>query len=178
MKQLLWILLAFVSLQQGCAAASDDAGAFCDPSSEEFYRKQKLLPWLPVAPEQIVEADYRSRVFEARLPGPPQDLFAYKVLMNIQGSASYVSVALMDRKQSDIDVKQLASQARMLLQDEARKVARERRAKEAFVTLASSHYTIALWPWHSRWFFSVDADERFSVFEIAGTTVGYVCTYQ
>jgi hypothetical protein len=177
MKQLLWVLLAFVSLQEGCAAANDDAGAFCDASSEDFYRKQQLLPWLPVAPERIVEADYRGRTFEARLPGPP-DLFAYKVLMNIRGSASYVSVALMDRKQSDIDVKQLASEARMLLQDEARKVARERRAKEAFVTLASNHQTIALWSWHSRWFFSVDAGERFSVFEIAGTTVGYVCTYQ
>lgn len=172
------ILLTFVSLQPICLAASDDTAAFCDPSGKDFYRQQQMLAWQLVAPERIIEADYRSRVFEARLHYQDQDLFAYKVLMNIRGSASYVSVALMDRRQSNIDVRQLASQARMLLQDEARKLARERGVKEAFVTLSSSYQTIALWSWRSRWFFSVDASERFSVFELADTTVEYVCTYQ
>jgi hypothetical protein len=178
MKHVLLIALALVALLQGCQAASDDPGSFCDPDSEGFYRRQATVTWEPVAPERIAEADYRGRIFEARIRAKEQELFGYKVLMNIRGKPIYVSVALLDREQAVVDVKQLGAKARMLLQNEAMEVARQRRDKRAFVSLASNEYDIHLWSWRSSWYFSVDAAEHFSVFEIVGNTVGYVCTYQ
>jgi hypothetical protein len=178
MKRIVLIVLGLVGLLQGCQAAGDGAVAFCDFDSKGFYRRQQTVPWQPVAPERIVEEEYRGRIFETRFRDKDQDLYGYRVFMNIRGKPVYVSVALLDHPQSTIDVKQLAAKAKLLLQNEAMKAARELQDKRAFVSLASNEYDILLWEWRSRWFFSVDAPERFSVFEIVGNTVGYVCTYQ
>lgn len=178
MKKVLPVALALVTLLQGGVATSEASDGFCDPHSESFYRRQRTVVWEPVPPERIAEADYHRRIFEARIRDRGRELFGYRVLMNIRGKPIHASVALLDRPQEIIDVKQLASQARMLLQNEALKVAREQRDKSAFVSLSSNDYDILLWSWRSSWYFSVDAPERFSVFEILGNTVGHVCSYQ
>ncbi|HEY0940278.1 MAG TPA: hypothetical protein VGE08_09295 [Steroidobacter sp.] len=178
MKKVLLVALALVTLLQVCVAASNASDSFCDPGSESFYPRQSALEWEPVPPQRIAEADYHGRIFEARVVDGEQQLFGYRVLMNIRGKPIHVSVALLDRAQETIDVKRLAAEARLLLQNEAMKVARQQRDKRAFVSLSSNEYDIVLWSWRSGWYFSVVAPDRFSVFELAGNTVGYVCTYQ
>lgn len=159
------------------AADRESIPNFCDPHSADFRWRQHRISWHPVAPERIAEPDYHGRVFEARVRDAEAELFAYKVLMNIRGHATYASVALLDQEQSTIDVKSLAVNARMLVQDEARKVAGERGLKETFVSL-SNNFDIALWSSRSGTYFTVDTSERASVFEIEGNTVRYVCTYE
>lgn len=174
------MLLAFVGMQ-GCVAAENASAAssgFCDSSSTEYAPRKQKLSWQPVAAERIAEADYYGRTFEAQLRIAGEDLFAYKVVMNIGGGPAFVSVALLDRRQEIIDVKQLAAQARMLLQNEALKVVRERRLKQAYPALASNQGEISLWSQGADWYFIVQAPESFSVFNIAGNTVEYVCTHR
>lgn len=175
-----WLLMtvSLIALPQLCQAASEDARGFCDPQSEDFYRRQSTVPWEPVPRERIAEADYYERTFEARIRYGEEELFAYKVMMNIRGKPTYVFVALLDERQAVIDLKPLASKAKVVLGEAASKVVREQRARAAYVSLASVEYDILLWPWRSSWYFSMDAAQGFSVFEIAGNTVGYVCTHQ
>lgn len=172
--------LIFASLQGRADAAEQAASAmsgFCDSSSDEFSARKKSLPWVPIAAERIVETDYEGRMFEARLTVEGQELFAYKVVMTIGGGPAFVSVALLDRRQESLDVKQLAAQARMLLENEAAKVVREQRVKEAYPALASNQGDISLWPQDTAWYFTIKTPERFAVFEIKGNTVKYVCTH-
>lgn len=187
MKRVLLVAVSLLGLSQGCQAdndsgqgqqspASEGSKGFCDPDSADFYKRQSTIAWEPVQPERIAEADYRGRTFEARMHDEQQELFAYKVLMNIGGKPIHVSVALLDRRQATVDMQRLASEAKMLLQNEAVQVARKQGAMQAFVSLSSNDYDIVLWPWRSGWYFSVVAPEGFSVFEIVGNTVGYVCT--
>jgi hypothetical protein len=179
-----WFLFAawlvFASQQGHAGAAEHGASAmsgFCDSSSDAFYARKQSLPWTPIAPERIVEADYEGRMFEARLTVEGQELFAYKVVMNIGGGPAFVSVALLDRRQERVDVKQLAAQARMLLQDEAAKFVREQRVKEAYPALASNQGDISLWSQGAAWYFTIKTPERFAVFAIVGNKVEYVCTH-
>jgi hypothetical protein len=174
------VWLVFASLQGHADAAEHATSAmsgFCDSSSDEFSARKQSLPWTPIARERIAEADYEGRMFEARLTVEGQDLFAYKVVMNIGGGPAFVSVALLDRRQESLDVKQLAAQARMLLQDEAKKVVREQRVKEAYPTLASNQGDILLWSQGAAWYFTIKTPERFAVFAIAGNKVEYICTH-
>jgi hypothetical protein len=174
-------LLVFASLH-GCAVAAEEgrsaSSGFCDPGSADFATRKPTVPWQPVANERIAEADYYGRVFEARLRSDQEEQFAYKVVMNVGGGPAFVSVALLDRRQERIDVEQLAAQARMLLQNEALKVVREQRMKQAYPTLVSSRGDIQLWSRGATWYFTARTPERFAVFEISQDTVKYVCTYQ
>lgn len=176
MRQVLLIAAALAALLQAYPVASDTSDGFCDPASDSFYRRQRTVEWQPVPAERIAEADYHGRTFEARISEQGRDVYAYRVLMNIRGKPIYVSVALLDRPQEIVDVKRLAAEARMFLQNEAMKVAREQPDKRAFVAL-SSHSDILLWSWRSNGYFSVEGPEDFSVFQIAGNTVEFVCTY-
>lgn len=174
-------LLVFVSLH-GCAVAAEDrpsaSSGFCDSRSEDFATRKPTVPWQPVANERIAEADYYGRVFEARLRLDGEEQVAYKVVMNVGGGPAFVSVALLDRPRERIDVEQLAAQARMLLQNEALKVVREQRLKQAYPTLVSNQGDILLWSRGATWYFTARTPERFAVFAIAQDTVEYVCTYQ
>lgn len=178
MKHWLLIALSLVALAQVCQAASDDTNGFCDPQSENFYRRQSPVAWKPVPRERIAEADYYERTFEARIKYAEQELFAYKVMMNIRGKPIHAFVALLDRRETIIDIKPMASKARIVLQEEAMDVAREQHATAPFLSLSSNKYDILLWPWRSSLYFSVVDPERFSVFETTGNTVGYICTYR
>jgi hypothetical protein len=157
--------------------ATSAISGFCDASSDEFFARKTSLPWTPIARGRIVEADYAGRMFEARLIFEGQELFAYKVVMNIGGGPAFVSVALLDRRQERLDVKQLAAQARMLLQNEAMHVVREQRLKEAYLALTSNQGDILLWSQGAAWYFTIKTPERFAVFEIADKHVEYVCTH-
>lgn len=176
MKKDLLIALALVALLHGHRAASDTSDGFCDPGSDSFYRRQTRVEWQPVPAKRIAEADYHGRTFEARIREQGRDVYAYRVFMNIRGKPIAVSVALLDRPQEVVDVKRLAAEARMFLQNEAMKVAREQPDKRAFVAL-SSHSDILLWSWRSNGYFSVEGPKNFSVFQIAGNTVKLVCTH-
>lgn len=177
MKHAVLIPLTIAALLQSSWAASDNSGDPCDSNSEAFYRRQTTVTWQPVPAERVAEADYHGRTFETRIREQERDVYAYRVLMNMQGKPIYVSVALLDRPQEIIDVERLAAEARMFLQNEAMKVVRERRDKKAFLALSDNRHDILLWSWRSSWYFSVDAPEDFSVFRITGNTVELVCSY-
>jgi hypothetical protein len=175
-------LVVFASLH-GCAVWAADTSSsassrFCDPRSEDFATRKPTVSWQPVDNYRIAEADYYGRVFEARLHLDRQEQFAYKVVMNVGGGPAFVSVALLDHRQERIDVGQLAAKARMLLQNEALEVVRKQRLKQAYPTLVSNEGEILLWSQGAAWHFTARTPERFAVFEIAGDTVEYVCTYR
>jgi hypothetical protein len=175
------VLVVFASLH-GCAVGAADTssvnGRFCDPSSSDFATRKPSVTWQSVDNNRIAEADYFGRVFEARIQIDGREQFAYKVAMNVGGGPAFVSVALLDRPQDRIDVQQLAAQARLLLQNEALKVVREQRLKQAYPTLASNRGEILLWSHDAKWYFTARTPERFEVFAIVGGTVEYVCTHR
>ena len=175
------VLVVFASLH-GCAVGAADTSSvnsrFCDRRSDDFATRKPSVTWQSVENNRIAEADYFGGVFEARVQIDGREQFAYKVAMNVGGGPAFVSVALLDRRQDRIDVQQLAAQARMLLQNEALKVVREQRLKQAYPTLASNRGEISLWSHDATWYFTARTPERFAVFEIAGDTVEFVCTYQ
>ena len=149
----------------------------CSPQSQEFFPRQRTIPWVPVHSSRIAEADYYGRTFEASLKMDSRELFAYKLFMNIRGVPSYVSVALLGDQQRIVDTQKISQRAIFFLQDEAERLIRQLNIPEAYLIVTDSWNDVFIWQQAGNWYFSIKNNDRFVVFEFTERDIEYVCTY-
>ncbi|MGN5222258.1 hypothetical protein [Aeromonas veronii] len=153
----------------------NNSGA-CNPQSDEFFPKQKITPWISVPSSRVAEVDYYGRIFEARIFVESRELFLYKVLMNIRGVPSYVSVGVLGEKQLVIDTRKISLGAIFFLQNEAARLIRELKKSEIYHVLSYGG-DISIWEHGGKWYFSKWKNDEFIVFEFTERDIGYVCNY-
>lgn len=154
----------------------NNSGA-CNSQSDEFFPKQKIIPWIPVPSSRVAEVDYYGRVFESRIFVESRELFLYKVLMNVRGVPSYVSVGVLGEKQLVIDTRKISFGAIFFLQNEAVRLIRELKKSEIYHVLSYGSGDISIWEHGGKWFFSKRKNDEFVVFEFTERDIVYVCNY-